>query len=71
MAIYLGDDGTLDTLVRCSGCGREWRFNYDGDNEEGDGGGEVYPYFEFVLDCLAEVREEHPFTNLRNHREEH
>lgn len=30
MAFYLIDDGTLDTVVKCDGCGEEVRFNYDG-----------------------------------------
>lgn len=30
MAIELPDDGTLDTVVRCSRCGEEMRYNYDG-----------------------------------------
>lgn len=27
----LGDDGTLDTVVYCSECGREARYNYSND----------------------------------------
>ena len=30
MAIELTDDGTLDTILRCSECGEEMRYNYDG-----------------------------------------
>ncbi len=29
MAIELTDDGTLDTVLRCSECGEEMRYNYD------------------------------------------
>lgn len=29
MAIELTDDGTMDTVLRCSECGEEFRFNYD------------------------------------------
>ena len=28
--IELTDDGTLDTVLRCSICGEEMRYNYDG-----------------------------------------
>lgn len=28
--IELTDDGTLDTVLRCSVCGEEMRYNYDG-----------------------------------------
>ena len=27
MAIHLTDDGTLDTVLRCSECGEEMRYN--------------------------------------------
>ena len=30
MAIQLTDDGTLDTVLRCSRCGETMRYNYDG-----------------------------------------
>lgn len=29
MAIELTDDGTLDTVLRCTECGEEMRYNYD------------------------------------------
>jgi hypothetical protein len=32
----LGDDGTLDTVVYCSECGRETRYNYADDNADED-----------------------------------
>lgn len=31
----LGDDGTLDTVVMCSECGAETRYNYDRGMEDG------------------------------------
>ena len=35
MAIVLTDDGTLDTVLRCTECGEEFRFNYaNSDGEE-------------------------------------
>lgn len=30
MAIRLGDDGTMDTVLVCEECGEEMRYNYDG-----------------------------------------
>jgi hypothetical protein len=33
MAIELTDDGTLDTVLRCTDCGAELRYNYDGPSE--------------------------------------
>lgn len=32
--IELTDDGTLDTVLRCSDCGEEIRYSYDGGEEE-------------------------------------
>lgn len=29
MAIELTNDGTMDTVLRCSECGQEMRYNYD------------------------------------------
>lgn len=29
--MVLSDDGTMDTVFACAACGREYRFNYDGE----------------------------------------
>jgi hypothetical protein len=34
MAIELTDDGTMDTVLRCSECGEEIRYNYDPSGNE-------------------------------------
>ncbi len=57
MAIELTDDGTLDTVLRCSHCGEEFRFNYDAgtDNtEEGEGA-----YDAFVDWCIESTEDDH------------
>jgi hypothetical protein len=36
MAIELTDDGTMDTVLRCSECGEEFRFNYDCGSDDDD-----------------------------------
>lgn len=37
MAAQLSDDGTMDTVIRCSECGEEQRYNYDsGPRDEQD-----------------------------------
>ncbi len=36
MAIELSDDGTMDTVLRCTDCGEEFRFSYDGPDEQPD-----------------------------------
>lgn len=33
--MLLGDDGTLDTVIVCSECGAEMRFNFDGGDSDG------------------------------------
>jgi hypothetical protein len=64
MAFYLGDDGTLDTVLVCRECGREYRYNYDGglewnghdeptnDNKDG-------AYTAFVDECIADAEDSH------------
>lgn len=45
------DDGTLDTVVKCMGCGEEYRFNYDA-HWEGT-------YEQFVEWVMLVAKEEH------------
>lgn len=55
--IELTDDGTLDTVIRCSDCGQEYRFTHDATDSS-----DVHPqvaYMSFVSDCIAEIVEEH------------
>ncbi len=57
MAALLGDDGTLDTVIYCSECGEEARYNYDG----GDIDEETAPqsYDAFIDWCLENFESEH------------
>lgn len=59
MAMHLGDDGTLDTVVRCSECGAEYRFNYasaeQGDTNPPNGNA----YDSFVMWAIEEATETH------------
>lgn len=58
MAARLGDDGTLDTVIYCSECGVEQRYNFDPampdtiDDIESD-------YASFVDWCLEDFDSEH------------
>jgi len=45
----LGDDGTLDTVYVCSACGREYRFNFDGEGS----------YAQFKTWARSEARDAH------------
>lgn len=57
MAIKLGDDGTLDTVLYCDKCGDEFRFNFANDTFDIE---DTEPdYDDFIEDCIAEVKEEH------------
>jgi hypothetical protein len=54
--IYLADDGTLDTVLRCADCGEEFRFNYanaatDGEDED--------DYEEWLDHIIRETADEH------------
>jgi hypothetical protein len=53
--IKLTDDGTMDTVLRCSACGQEFRFNFplDGELER-----RIY-YDAWVQDCIDEIGDEH------------
>ena len=58
MTMQLTDDGTLDTVIRCSECGEEFRFNFanSGDDESPEG---PEAYDSFVEDCCEDAAEEH------------
>lgn len=53
--IYLTDDGTMDTVLRCDRCGEEMRYNYDG-SSEGDG---EQTYDEFVDWAISDAEKLH------------
>lgn len=53
MAIVLCDDGTLDTVLKCTECGEEFRLNYDPDLMR------QIDYDEFVQSSIEEMAEEH------------
>ena len=62
MAIELTDDGTLDTVLRCSACGEELRYNYDGGRllcEGTPGEAETQSYDDFVNWAIEDVESEH------------
>lgn len=57
---YLGDDGTMDTVIVCDKCGKETRFNYDAtfdDNEDADidDATAFQLYRDYVDECIADV----------------
>lgn len=60
--IVLSDDGTLDTVLRCMECGKEFRGTFDPPSYSDDEGldrltGEAYE--EYVQYFIADVEEEH------------
>jgi hypothetical protein len=63
MAFHLVDDGTLDTVVRCTHCGEEIRSNfassdYDG-GEECELVDEDTAYDNFVDECIDDAFNTH------------
>lgn len=60
--IRLGDDGTMDTVLVCSKCGEEFRYNFEPsndpvDDENDDDGPEAYD--DFVKWAISDATEEH------------
>lgn len=47
----LMDDGTMDTVIRCDECGEEYRYNYDGDEDQ--------TYQQFIQWAMTDMDEEH------------
>lgn len=62
MAIHLGDDGTLDTVVFCTECGQEFRGNSGCINSEVD----PETVEEFVEWLIADVTDEHECPKENN-----
>jgi hypothetical protein len=66
MAIELTDDGTMDTVLRCSECGEEFRFNYansgadeaNAETELSDADHEAH-YDEWVQSCIEDAEADH------------
>ncbi len=57
MAARLGDDGTMDTVIYCSECGQEQRYNFD--SAEANAETEDDAYDAFVDWCLEDFESEH------------
>ena len=61
MAMLLGDDGTLDTVIVCSECGAEMRFNFDGEHLDENATEQECSdaYDEFVAWAKEQATEDH------------
>lgn len=57
--IALSDDGTLDTVVRCTECGREFRGNFEPGPEFPAEDAAEDAYDTYVEEFLTEVSDEH------------
>ena len=65
MAITLTDDGTLDTVLRCSECGEELRYNFANDNgpELADEHAQAYDeWLQFIIEDATADHECEPAT---------
>lgn len=58
MAGRLGDDGTMDTVIYCSECGEEARYNFDSDGMEEDGDSQT-AYEDFVEWAIEDFNDSH------------
>ena len=60
MAIELTDDGTFDTVLRCSDCGEEMRYNYaNSTHESGDSEDIDNSYDTFVIWAIEDATADH------------
>jgi len=61
MAFELTDDGTMDTVVRCTECGQELRYNYDpsGPGAEDSELSDEDAYDAFIAECIEDAESEH------------
>ena len=59
MAIELTDDGTLDTVLRCSDCGEEFRYTFDIDTQDAYDGHSDTAYDAFVEWAIKDATEQH------------
>lgn len=61
--ITLTDDGTMDTVLRCSDCGEEFRYNYDGgvehDGDNDDTRTDEQMYDDFVEWAIEDADSDH------------
>ena len=59
----VGDDGTMDTVVSCSQCGEELRYNWDGPEDTDDGIPEEveaqHQYNQWLDWCCQDAAEQH------------
>ncbi len=60
MAMLLGDDGTLDTVIVCSECGAEMRYSHDGDFDgDSDDRTDEQRHADFVAWAKEDSAEQH------------
>jgi hypothetical protein len=59
MAIILSDDGTMDTVLTCTECGKEFRFLFDCGSADEEDINDERMYAAYVEDCIADVESEH------------
>jgi hypothetical protein len=57
--IVLGDDGTMDTVLRCTDCGQEFRFNYDPSDDVPVGDAAQQDYDAWVDSIIDQTQDEH------------
>lgn len=61
--IVLADDGSLDTVFECRGCGETFRFNFASSDDDTDDEDSEDAYDDFVYECLHDLQEDHECTS--------
>ena len=59
MSFVLSDDGTLDTVLECSECGRECRYTWDGECDCAPESGDCSGYEQFIAWAIDDATESH------------
>ena len=57
--IVLSDDGTMDTVLRCTECGEEMRYTFEPHEPEEGGTPEDRQYEEFIEWAIEDAESEH------------
>ena len=64
--IRLGDDGTMDTVLVCDGCGEEMRYNFNHEDDCDEAG----CYDQFVDWALEDAQENHECEKMPETQED-
>lgn len=70
MAIILTDDGTMDTVLCCTECGEEMRYNYQSGCDDDPELTDEQAYDAFIESCIDDATAEHECRNAEEEEED-